>query len=352
MKTRPAPNPLAATLRRFPAAAPSGLSGRQQAGRAAASRPRPGEQGYLLISVVFLTFMVLIALSVAAPKVAADLQRDREIELMHRGKQYRRAIQLYYRKFHAYPPTMEALEKSNEIRFLRRRYKDPMTGKDEWHLIHFGEAKTQTLGFFGQPIAGAGSAGGSLLAGTGPGATPGLGTPIGGSATDPNAANSSTPSPTDPNSTTSTTDPNAGNSSTSTGPGGLSGPGGISGASSLAGNSTGSSFGSSSFGNSNQQTFGGGGIIGVESTSPKTGILEYKKKKKYNEWEFVYDPISESLNMGGNTGAIGQPIGGQNNSGFGSTQSGQPGSGPGGTTGGTPPVYSPNGNLPPVNTPQ
>jgi hypothetical protein len=33
----------------------------------------------------------------------------------------------------------------------------------------------------------------------------------------------------------------------------------------------------------------------------------YKKKNHYNEWEFVYDPLSEMRNISGNTGGIGQP---------------------------------------------
>src|SRR5580698_6831980 len=117
--------------------------------------PRSGEEGYILIAVLFLAVMVLIALSIAAPKMAASIERDRELELQHRGKQYVRAIKLYYKKFGAYPPNMEALEKTSEIRYLRKRYKDPVTGKDEWHLIHFGENKTPTaMGFFGQPLTG------------------------------------------------------------------------------------------------------------------------------------------------------------------------------------------------------
>jgi len=43
--------------------------------------------------------------------VAESIQRDREVETMQRGKQYIRAIQLYYKKFHAYPPNMDALIK-------------------------------------------------------------------------------------------------------------------------------------------------------------------------------------------------------------------------------------------------
>jgi type II secretory pathway pseudopilin PulG len=311
-------------------ATPTAVPGKR--GRAAT-----GEEGYILIAVIFLAVMILIALSVAAPKVAADIQRDREIELMHRGKQFQRAIQLYFKKFGTYPPTMEALEKQNEIRFLRKRYKDPMTGKDEWHLIHFGEAKTQTLGFFGQPLAGTGSAGGSVLAGTGPGATGGLGTPMGtpiGGA-DPNAANGQNGA--------APTDPNAANNAN----------GGINGATPIGGDPNAAGSSSSSSTGLGGQTFGGAGIIGVESTSPKLGILEYKKKKHYNEWEFIYDPLADRQSVGG--GPVGAPIDGNGTPGIG----GQPGIGsPGiGNPGiGNPGIGNPGGGGPggisPVQPPQ
>jgi len=292
---------------------------------AASRRKRTGEEGYVLIAVLFLIVMILIALSIAAPKVAADIERDREIELQHRGMQYRRAIQLYYKKFAAYPPNMEALEKSNEIRFLRKRYKDPATGKDEWHLIHFGEAKTPTaMGFFGQPLG----LGGQTLAGTGPGGVgQNIGTPIGGSTAggglsgggafggSPVGGSPIGGSPIGGN----TTDPNAGNAGGTT-TGGSTTTGTSTDPNSTTGSTTGSSSsisGSSSTTGSGQ-TFGGGGIIGVESTSPKATILEYKKKKHFNEWEFVYDPAAERLTLSNNTGAVGQPIGGAGNGGTGS----------------------------------
>jgi type II secretory pathway pseudopilin PulG len=113
-----------------------------------------GEEGFMLLVAVVLIFLVLLALSVAAPKVAQALRRDREVEAIHRGNEYVRAIQLYYRKFGRYPGNMDQLEKSNNIRFLRQKYEDPMTGKPDWRLIHVGEAKTTVKGFFGQPLAG------------------------------------------------------------------------------------------------------------------------------------------------------------------------------------------------------
>jgi hypothetical protein len=58
--------------------------------------------------------------------------------LIDRGEQYQRGIQLYFRKFKRFPADLDQLENTNNFRFLRRRYRDPITGKDEWRLIHIG----------------------------------------------------------------------------------------------------------------------------------------------------------------------------------------------------------------------
>ena len=62
-------------------------------------RAKPSEEGYILVVVMFMLALLIISMAVAIPKIAADIQRDRELETMHRGLQYRRAIQLYYKKF-------------------------------------------------------------------------------------------------------------------------------------------------------------------------------------------------------------------------------------------------------------
>jgi type II secretory pathway pseudopilin PulG len=275
-------------------------------------RKGTGEQGYILIAVLFLVAMVLIMLAVAAPKMAADIERDRELELVHRGQQYVRGVKMYYKKFHAYPPNLDALVKTNEIRFLRKRYKDPMTGKDDWHLIHFGENKTPSYGFFGQPLGGVG---GSPVAGVGPG---GVGQSLGAnSGAASNFGSSSFGSPGagsgigGTSGLSSGTDPNAPNS---TGAAQASGIG--AGAGSVAGTDANGNptNGGSSLGD-NGQTFGGAGIIGVESTSSKLGILIWKKKTHFNEWEFWYDPNADQLMMSNNAGTVGTPAGAAGNGG-------------------------------------
>src|ERR1700744_1978486 len=128
---------------------------------------KSGEEGYVLLGVIILLALFVIAMAVAAPKVAKQIQRDRDLETMRRGRQYIRGIKLYYKKLNAYPPNVDALVKTQEIRFLRKRYTDPITGKDDWKPIYVGQNKTpMAMGFFGQPLGGTG---GNVLATTGPG---------------------------------------------------------------------------------------------------------------------------------------------------------------------------------------
>ena len=102
---------------------------------------RGAQQGGFALLVVFLmAAMVAITLYLEIPRVAFESQRNREEMLVERGEQYKRAVELYYRKTKTYPQKIEDLENTNNFRFLRKRYKDPLTGKDEWRIIHMGPA--------------------------------------------------------------------------------------------------------------------------------------------------------------------------------------------------------------------
>jgi len=227
---------------------------------------RAGEQGFLLVGVIVMAALVLIALSVAAPIVARDLRRERELEAVHRGQQYVRAIRLFYLKTNSYPASVKALENTNNVRYLRQHYLDPMTGKDDWRLIGLGQAKTTVKGFFGQPLSGLnGAAGGGL------GSAAGL--QSGGV-------------------------PNTGGTTSSTGTQGSNTPG-------SAGSQTGpgtSSFGTSSFGQNGAA--GGDSAFGSGSTGPFVGvgipkdgasIITLNEQTDYSTWEFIYDPRIEQL---------------------------------------------------------
>ncbi len=288
---------------------------------------KPDEAGYILLGAIILLALFVIALAVAAPDVAKSIQHDREIETMHRGKQYIRALQLYYRRFHAYPPNIEALVKTNDIRFLRKKYTDPMTGKDDWKPVLFGQNKTpMAMGFFGQPLGGTG---GNVMAGTGPGGSGGTGlggstfggssfgggSTMGGGSTF--GSGSIFGSPTSSGDTGSPTGSPTGTTSGT----------GTSGTDS-SGSSSGSSMNSG-------MTFGGAGVIGVSPGSTRQSILVYKEKNHFNEWEFLYSPLSDQPVMSstgaGSLGTSATGFGGSTN-----TLGGNGITGPTGTGGGSP----------------
>src|ERR1019366_706005 len=113
-------------------------NGNDRHGCKAAPMRRSDEQGYVLLVFILFAALLLAGLSTIIPKAVFEGRRDKEEELVFRGLQYRHAIQLFYRKIGRYPNSVEELEKTNGIRFLRRRYKDPMTKNGEWRLIHLG----------------------------------------------------------------------------------------------------------------------------------------------------------------------------------------------------------------------
>ncbi len=99
---------------------------------------RRNQQGFALLFVFAMASIIAITLFVALPRITFEAQRDKEAMLIERGEQYKRGIQLYVRKFKHFPSKMEDLDNANGLRFLRHHYKDPMTGKEEWRLIHAG----------------------------------------------------------------------------------------------------------------------------------------------------------------------------------------------------------------------
>lgn len=225
--------------------------------------PFDNEAGYLLLGAVVLVAVVLITLAIAAPVIARDIQRDKEVESMHRAEQYVRAIQMFQRacKCQAYPPSMDALEKNATQRFLRQRYIDPLTGKSDWRLIH--DPQTKIHPFFDKTFD-------DLPAGSLMGGSPNLG--AGGQA----LAAGPTPSL------------GAGFANATNGPSGTSGPTGGTGTTGSTG-STGSSdagiFGDSS----------GGPIKGVGTSRTGNSILNPNQQTTYETWEFWWDPRMELL---------------------------------------------------------
>ena len=239
-----------------------------------------------MLLLLLTVALMIIATAVIVPTITFEIKRDREEEMIHRGVQYSRAIRAYYKKFGRYPAKIEDLENTSQLRFLRKRYKDPLTGKD-FKLLHFGEAKMSMNAMGGGMIPGATTLGanGSLNTPNGLAQAAGFGN-TGAFGANSNSAfgqNSQNFAQTSSSQATGSDSPQTGAESSQTGSsaaGAAAGPG-----------ASGDAASSGSSGDKLSSTqFGGAPIVGVASISKEKTIREYDKKKKYNEWQFVYDP--------------------------------------------------------------
>jgi type II secretory pathway pseudopilin PulG len=195
------------------------------------------ENGYAMAVLLVAMAIMAVMMTVAMPVWKQAAQREKEQELIFRGQQYTRAIGLFERKYaNAPPPTIDVLVRE---RFLRKKYKDPITNTDFVPL----------------------TAGGAAAAA--PGGAPARGGP--GVAVDPRIA-------------------------APVGPAG-----------------------------------GGGGIIGVTSSSKEKSIRIYNGATHYNEWRFVY--AQPTATPGAGAPGAGAP--GRGGPGAGNGQRGQPPGGPG-----------------------
>jgi type II secretory pathway pseudopilin PulG len=92
-------------------------------------KPRTGgERGYAMAALLVAMSVMAVLMSALLPVWTHMATREKEEELIFRGKQYARAIGLFQRKFaNTAPPTIDVLV---EQRFLRKKYKDPITNDD------------------------------------------------------------------------------------------------------------------------------------------------------------------------------------------------------------------------------
>lgn len=103
-----------------------------------ADLPPRREGGYILLALLAASAILLAGLALSVPHMALQSQRVREEVLIQRGEEYRRAIRLYYLDHQRYPEEIEDLEETDGVRYLRRRYEDPLGETGEWRLIHMG----------------------------------------------------------------------------------------------------------------------------------------------------------------------------------------------------------------------
>jgi type II secretory pathway pseudopilin PulG len=229
------------------------------------------QRGYMMITLMLALAMITIALLTVLPEIGQQIKRDREEEMRRRGTAYMRAIQHYFKKYSRYPASIEQLEDTNHLRFLRKHYTDPMnrdpaTGKErDFKILHQTDISLNNGPVLGQMPR--------------PTGNPGLSGPQGGLAVTPTGLNAALGAQMGGVQQTATQNPATGDASDA--------EGNPNSAESSPSNSIAKSGSTSGF---NGPVLGGGAIIGVASMSKEKPIRVFYGKNHYKDWLFIYAP--------------------------------------------------------------
>jgi type II secretory pathway pseudopilin PulG len=86
-------------------------------------------------------FVITLGLLIAAPVWQTQLQREKEEELIFRGKQYAEAVRIYVQKNPGHYPA--SLKELLDKKCIRRLFKDPFGPDGQWNVIlNAGKAPT------------------------------------------------------------------------------------------------------------------------------------------------------------------------------------------------------------------
>ncbi len=102
-------------------------------------------QGYIYLWTLFATMLAGVMLAAAGEVWQTTSQREKELELLYIGDQFRRAITSYHDAAQAgttasrYPESLEQLIEDKRgpkpVRHLRKIFPDPLTNSHEWGLL-------------------------------------------------------------------------------------------------------------------------------------------------------------------------------------------------------------------------
>jgi type II secretory pathway pseudopilin PulG len=101
--------------------------------------PRPLQAGFTYIGLLVTVVILGLMLTAASRVWSVSEQRERETQLLFAGDEIRMAIAAYFASGHQYPLSLQDLLTDSRSptprRYLRRLYRDPMTGEADWTLL-------------------------------------------------------------------------------------------------------------------------------------------------------------------------------------------------------------------------
>jgi len=104
------------------------------------------EEGFTYFGLLIIVAVMGMGLASFGELYSRSAQREKERELLFVGEQFRQAIALYYYRSpgaQQYPKSLEVLLEDNRfpmpVRYLRKLYRDPVTGKADWGIVEAPE---------------------------------------------------------------------------------------------------------------------------------------------------------------------------------------------------------------------
>jgi len=91
-----------------------------------------------MVAVVIFIAILTIVIAAVGPSISTIMKRDREEELLFRGKQYARSIVLFQRRYGRYPTSLKEMSASRP-HTIRKLWKDPMCDCNDWKLLLQGQ---------------------------------------------------------------------------------------------------------------------------------------------------------------------------------------------------------------------
>ena len=104
-----------------------------------------GARGFTMVGVVIAIAIITILIAAVGPTISTILQRDKETELIFRGKQYARAIVAFQKRYGRYPNELKELS-NVKPRSIRQLFTEPMCNCDDWQAIIAGSAEAVPMG--------------------------------------------------------------------------------------------------------------------------------------------------------------------------------------------------------------
>ncbi|HEY3173336.1 MAG TPA: type II secretion system protein [Thermoanaerobaculia bacterium] len=91
-----------------------------------------------MVAVVIFIAILTIVIAAVGPSISTIMRREREEELLFRGKQYARSIALFQRRYGRYPTSLKEMY-TNRPRTIRKLWKEPICDCNDWKLLIQGQ---------------------------------------------------------------------------------------------------------------------------------------------------------------------------------------------------------------------